>query len=819
MKKLLLMAMIFGLGFQTIAFAQPGNDAVSNAVSNLRSLLTDHIIEKAYLHFDRPYPYYVAGEVVYFKAYVTLGEKHEASNLSNILHVDLIDKNDVLMQSIVLQLAGGTAWGDFVLPDTLQKGTYRVRAYTQWMRNDKNPYFFDQYISVSSANSADQVADNTRQGLKPSLQFFPEGGSLVADVPARVAFKALGTNGLGMNVSGTVIDNEHKEVAKITSAHLGMGMFNFIPETGKTYKAMITFADGSQSSLDLPATQPRGITLSVNTDDPTKVSILIRANHAYYKENQNKKLNLLVYYSGALKRYTPTMDSEVLGLDLPAKDFPTGILKVTLLSETGEPLNERIAFIQNPDLLNLTLTANKQVFSTRENVQVNLNVKNKDGNPVNGSFSVSVVDESKILVDENAENTILSYLLLSTEVKGHIEKPNFYFTNVTKESRADLDILMLTQGYRRFEWRELENGNLPVDANAYTPEKTIDISGVLKTKSGAPIVDCTITLIPRAGGNLQTATTDNAGKFKFSNLDFSAGTAFILKALSSSGKKGVLTLDKPESPPVIEAGEPLDKKYNASADILVSFQNEQKTGAAMASSLTTTQVTNESGNSQIKRNDNYHSSNIGGPGHADQVILGDAIKNSPSLSEGLNGLLRGVQFSQGAPYLLTGVSISKGSNVINPMLVIIDGVDLGSGVNVDIVNPGSVDAVELLKGANASIYGSEGGQGVLIITTKMTNTDTQIISKEMSPGIFSIEPKGFFKALQFYSPAYNAQSANNRPDQRTTIFWKPDVITDSFGNSTFTFFNSDGKGSYRVEVQGMDSKGNLGMQVLRYKVE
>ncbi|MDR3693060.1 TonB-dependent receptor plug domain-containing protein [Mucilaginibacter sp.] len=819
MKKLLLMAIIFGLGFRTIAFAQPGNDAVNTAVSNLKSLLTDHIIEKAYLHFDRPYPYYVAGEVVYFKAYVTLGEKHEASTLSNILHVDLIDKNDALMQSIVLQLTGGTAWGDFVLPDTLQKGSYRIRVYTQWMRNDKTPYFFDQYISVSSANTTGQLVDNTTQGLKPNLQFFPEGGNLVADVPARLAYKALGTNGLGMGVKGIVIDNEHKEVAKISSAHLGMGMFYYIPETGKTYKAMVTFADGSQSSVDLPAAQPKGITLSVNTDDPAKVAIIIRANRAYYKENQNKKLNLLVYYGGALKRYSPVLDGEILGLDLAAKDFPTGILKVTLLSETGEPLNERISFIQNPDLLNLALTANKQVFNTRENVQVNLNVKNKDGNPVSGSFSVSVVDESKILVDDDAENTILSYLLLSTEVKGYIEKPNFYFTNVTKESRADLDILMLTQGYRRFEWAALENGSLPVTANAYTTEKTMDISGVLKTKSGAPIVDCMLTLIPKAGGNLQTATTDNEGKFHFSNMDFSAGTTFILKALSSSGKKGVLTLDKLQPPPAIVHGESIDKKYNASADILLSFQDGGKARIAEAGNGVTNQVANVSPDNSGKRRENYRSSNIGGPGHADQVVLGDDIRNSSSLSEALRGLLHGVQFSEGMPYLQTGVTLSGNGAQIDPMLVIVDGVDLGNGVNVNTVNPSSVEAVEVLKGANASIYGSSGGQGVLVITTRITNGNEQIISKEMSPGIFSIEPKGFFKALEFYSPAYNTQNASGRPDQRTTIFWKPDVITDSFGNSTFSFFNSDGKGTYRVEVQGMDNKGNLGMQVLRYKVQ
>jgi len=161
-----------------------------------------------------------------------------------------------------------------------------------------------------------------------------------------------------------------------------------------------------------------------------------------------------------------------------------------------------------------------------------------------------------------------------------------------------------------------------------------------------------------------------------------------------------------------------------------------------------------------------------------------------------------------------------GSESLEPMLVVVDGTEVGQGFNIDTYNPGSVETVEILKGGNAAIYGMAGGQGVMVITTRQGGVSEQIVSTEMSPGIFSIEPKGFYKAREFYSPRYDAnQSANKLPDQRATIFWKPDVITDTGGNATFNFFNADSKGTYRVEVEGFDSKGNLGMQVFRYKVE
>ena len=255
MKKIIFSIAIFLAGFQVTAFCQNATEPITTAVSSLKTLLTDHMREKAYLHFDRPYSCYVAGETVYFKAYVFMGERHEPTTISNVLHVDLVDKNDAVLRSISLQLTNGTGWGDFSLPDSLQKGVYRVRAYTQWMRNEKTPAYFDRSLSVSTINGVDRVAGNTTQGLKPDLQFFPEGGTIVADVPSKVAFKAVGTNGLGIGVKGVVVDNDHQEVAKITTSHLGMGEFNFIPDLGKTYQAMVTFADGSQYTLPLPAVQ------------------------------------------------------------------------------------------------------------------------------------------------------------------------------------------------------------------------------------------------------------------------------------------------------------------------------------------------------------------------------------------------------------------------------------------------------------------------------------------------------------------------------------------------------------------------------------
>jgi hypothetical protein len=820
MKKILFTTAMFVFAFQTIAYCQTGNDALSNAVSRLKTQLTGHEVEKAYLQFDRPYACYAAGEIVYFKAYVTMGERHEPSTISSILHVDLINKNDVPVQSISLALTNGTGWGDFTLPDSLQKGSYRIRAWTNWMRNDKHPRYFDQNISVSSVNGVDRVAEAAKQGTPPSLQLFPEGGNLVAGVHSKVAFKAVGADGLGVNVKGAVIDDENNEVAEIASTHLGMGVFDFVPEPGRAYQAKVTFADGTQSSFDLPAAETKGVTLAVNAVNSGKLYIEIKANNAYFKENQGKDLNVLVYSGGTVKKVTTKLDYEVTNVDLPANDLRTGVLQVTLLSATGEPLCERLAFIQNPDLLSLAVTANKTTFAKRENVALSLNVKSKEGNVANGSFSVSVVDESKILIDESTGNSILSYLLLSSDLKGYVEKPNYYFANMSTQTRADLDVLMLTQGYRRFVWKELLTENAAANANSYNPEKNIYISGILKTKAGEPIASCNITLLSSTGGDVLNQTTDAAGKFRFDNVLFETGTKFILKAQGPLAKKALLTIDKQDIGPEITAQNAAETRYNSNADILAALQNSQVPVYAMAGKEPALEALASDKVTSIKRNDNYRSSNIGGPGHADQVIMGDDIINYPSLSLVLRSLGRGVLVDGGIASLESSLTISGKKQQYAPMLVIVDGTNMGQGYPIENYLPVSIETIEILQLPNASIYGGQGASGVLVLTTRKRLESNAVVSSEMSPGIFSIAPKGFYKAREFYAPRYDAaQPAGNGPDNRTTVFWKPDVTTDASGNASFNFFNADGTGTYRVEVEGIDSHGNLGRQVFRYKVE
>jgi len=800
---------------------------VNNIFSKLNSFQATHNPEKAYLQFDKPY--YAAGDTIYLKAYVTIGQRHELSNLSGVLHVDLINGNNKIDQSIKLQLDSGIAWGDFALPDSLPKGNYRVRAYTQWMRNDGNSSYFDQQIKIGSLKNIAIPESIVKQPvqipeIKADVQFFPEGGSLAAGIRSKVAFKAIGANGLSVNVKGVITDSKNNEITSFASVHLGMGYFYLKPEEGKTYKAKLTFADGEQSMFDLPVAETKGIVLSVNNDHIPEASVRIQVNKAYYRENRNKDYTLLIYSGGVATSIVRTLDSPMVSLDILKRHLHTGVASVTLFSPEGEPLSERLLFVQNYDQLNLSVSTEKTIYAKREKVNIKLNALNRAGGPADGHFSVSVTDESKVMVDENDENTILNNLLLTSDLKGYVEQPNYYFADTSANARKNLDILMLTQGYRRFTWKQvLENSNPSL---AYQPEKGLEIKGMVKNLFGKPIDKGTITLVPTKGGPLLSNVSDDKGIFHFSNLVFTDTTHFVLSAVNANGKNSTKITyfnDKPE--PVSTVNQFPGKRIvsdTAMAAYLDNTKNDRNElinyGRGKGILLKEVKIRD------VKLDDQYKTQSLAGAGNADQVMHADEIEEiGGQLSASLDGRLHGITFlgaSNGSKvaYLTINYHSPIGHNLPTPMLVVIDGEEEPRPFDIDQLPSTEVETIEVLQYASASIYGEDGGAGVLIITTKQGGgIDAKDIA---SIGVLPIAPKGFYKAREFYSPKYdNTALPAKQRDFRSTIFWKPELITDKDGNASFEYFNADGTGTYKVVIEGIDDKGNLGRQVYRYKVE
>ena len=795
--------------------------AIEKINDKLTAFTSGNIIEKAYLHFDKPY--YAAGDTIYFKAYLTLGEQHELSEKSSTLYVDMVNANNKIDQSLKLFLADGVTWGDFVLPDSLPKGDYRIRAYTKLMRSEGNQSFFDTKIAIGSILNMTITEDGdyikTPALAGNDVQFFPEGGELIAGVKSKIAFKATGPNGLGVAIKGIISNNEDKEVGTFTSTHLGMGYFYITAEEGQTYKAKIIYADGKQDIISLPKASGSGILLSVDNGLADNTIITISASKSYFKANRNKEYDLLIWSGGLPTNIPCKLDSEIRRLDFSKKSLQTGTATATLFSSAGEPISERLFFVRNDDQLNVNVNSNKSSYAKREKVNIKLNVKSPTGGGAAGHFSVAVIDESEVPVEENNESTILTSLLLTSDLKGYVEQPNYYFVNSRNiKVQSDLDLVMLTNGYRRFNWKQLLSTDYkPV---TFEPDSGLEITGLAKNGLGRPLINGTVSLIsPKGGPILSTKTNDNGG-FKFSNLIFTDSVKFILQAVNANGKNSTtLIYNSPQkNKPIFEAG---------SQDIVVErpttvyLQNVKKRyDEAVKYGLVNGIVLKEVKIRQNKKkiiNETYRSSALGGPGHADQVIHRSEFRGGGLFSDMFNGTLRGVTFIGGQAFLTLSVANSSKSHPPLPMQIIIDGVPLPGNSTVNAINVNFIETIEVFKSATASIYGISGGDGVLVITTRQGGQNPKEIS---STGILPITVQGFYKAREFYSPKYeHPVDTINRPDLRSTIYWKPEIITDKDGNASIEYYNADGKGSYRVVVEGIDEKGNLGRQVFRYKVE
>ncbi|WP_374949932.1 TonB-dependent receptor plug domain-containing protein [Mucilaginibacter sp.] len=805
--KRVLFGLIAAMALSGLSGFAVYDDPIDKLIQQLNKWAATQPVEKVYIHLDKPY--YAAGDDIWFKAYVTGGAENKLTTISSVVNVDLLDLNGTIKQSVKLQLRDGVAAGDFALPDTLTGGNYRIRAYTNYMRNAGSEYFFDRPVSIinniltNRGNNGSPVAPTasivTNRTDKTDVQFFPESGSLVAGIPTKVAFKAVGTDGLGVDVKGLIINNAGRQVAQFASSHLGMGIFELTPVQGVSYSAKITTADGMVQTVALPQVADKGYVLSVSNSDDQNLQIKIAGrsqtdNLLLVAQNSGK-----VYYSNKIRVGVTNIDK---------KFIPAGILQLTLFSAAGTPVNERLVFVHHPENLKLGITGNMQTSAPRQKVQFTISADN--GKPTTGNFSVAVIDENKVPFNDDDDNNIMSSLLLTSDIKGYVEQPAYYFNNINDKTRADLDVLMLTQGYRRFEWNEILNDRFT--PTIYQAEKSLQVTGSVKTAGGKPVANGKVKLIDLDNIDYTMDTvTDARGRFAFTNMTFQDSLRFIIQARTDKNKRDVEVQIDSIGPPnghlryaISARRQDLSVYARSSKDL---YQAQMRFGVGNHVIPLSEVIIRE------KKQALKYSANLNGPGNADQVILARDLQfGCIRIADCLQGRLVGVTFRNGVPYSTRSFN--------RPMQIILDGVYVEPGF-INSINYNDIQAIEVLRNAGStSIYGGRGGAGVMLITTKRGGDNEPYDGPVSGRGIKVIYPKGYLQARTFYSPRYDNPKENKQlADLRSTIFWKPDVVTGADGKATFEYFNAGTKGNYKMIIEGIDSQGNIGRQVLKYQVE
>lgn len=433
--------------------------------------------ESVYLHMDKDR--YMAGDTVWFKAYLTSGI-YPSMLGSTGLRVALFNgAGSIVQQKYYPIINGKISLGDIELKDSLPQGLYTIRAYTDYMSNFDPVFFFHYTFPVygvgagngqakkAAAQTGNMAAATPNQsggsnvpgtvaGGDLDIQFLPEGGSAVENVLTNVAFRATDARGLPVSISGKVVDDLDTLAADFTTVHDGMGSFQYIPTKGRTYTAIVQTPTG-QKRISLTAAIPDGVVLNTRTTE-NGVGFVLRADSV--SKYLHQKLTVLGTMYGQLvyqAKTELTSESNEIGGFIPTKDFVTGILTITLLDADGVPLAERVAFIRPTDVrLKAALSTDTLNLTTKGYNAWNLHIQDS----VRAYLSVSITDADAYVPLDNGP-TILSGLLLGGELKGQVYHPGWYFSGSPDRTGAALDLVMLTHGWRRYDWKALQEAHFP----------------------------------------------------------------------------------------------------------------------------------------------------------------------------------------------------------------------------------------------------------------------------------------------------------------------------------------------------------------------
>jgi len=788
-----------------LTFLTTISGAQENVVNKLlvyKKILEKNPVEKIHIHTNQPF--YMAYDTLWFKAYVINTNLNRPSDVSKSLTVDLIDLEGKIIRQAKVKLNVGLADGYLNLSDSLKTGRYILRAYTNLMKNFGPDFYYQRSLMIQNKPDENQ---NLSKGTI-NITFFPEGGDLVTGLKSKVGFKAIGINGLGINLTGKIVDDKGKTISLIGSEHLGMGQFEFTPETGRKYFAEI-FIDQKPVQFQLPEAKPNGYVLQVNS---TADSLLLKTICS--PDLSEKGFLTLIGAQDGVTRYVAKVNPSEKGFitSVSKAKFYTGIVQFTLFGADGLPIAERLVYCNNHDLLNIE-TEIKSSYNKKDQVKFLADLKNTDEKPDIGSLSVSVYNESLYPWDEDNENSIYSDLLLTTDLKGYIEQPGYYFGKSDKENRErNLDNLLLTQGWRRFSWRDKLSKNLPAISNSNTI--TDEIRGKIMFASGKPYINGDVTLFQSGlARNILQTKTDTAGNFIFKDLKIIDTANFVISTNTVKEKKNykiqIFGLEGTQE----ELAKPNQMQQLIILPDSSSVENKKLDDLYFKSKGINLHQVNITAK---KPGPVKESANLNGPGRADAIVLAKDLETAHDLSTYLINNVIGLKTYNGEIYSrITPDSDTSAS----PMLVILDGVQLDQGnFRISDINVNDVGSIEVLKGASAGIYGINGFGGVLIITSKKGKDHTNDALSKSAKGILPFSMVGYQMKREFYSPVYNVTNINNI-DLRKAIYWNPNVITSTDKKTEVSFFTSDYTGKYKIVIEGINAEGQIGRAVYNYEVK
>jgi len=757
--------------------------------------------EKIHLHTDRDI--YVPGEKIWFKVYVVDALSHHSQTYSQYAYVELINSSNSLIQRVMVSRDEFDMFhGNIFLSEMIPDGDYTLRAYTRYLENLGDDYFFYKHIRISNLNEESmQARRQSRMSNDFDVSFFPEGGYLTDGVVCKVAFKALNKSGVSEVITGKIVDENERTIVEVNTVYAGMGLFSIETEAGKTYFLVCKNQSGQEKRFKLPGAQ-KTYTLEVGQRN-NRFLVGIKKS----PELPEQPLYLLVHCRGLILYYN-LWNHQNSFIPLNCDQLPSGIIQITLFDGAMNPLSERLIYNKNDDQAQLIFASDKPSYQKREYVNAEIYMTDSDGNPLSGHLSVAITDDSDVAVD--MLHTIQSSLLLSSELKGTIESPGYYLQENVQAAYA-LDLLMMTNGWRRYDISEAIKGNYMRPEIKFEVIK--EISGLAKKIFLGGSVENSEILVYSSEGDYSIVETDATGSFRF-GVHYPDSVTFFIQALNRKGRRHVeLMLNREQFPAlkyapksVLESSFGFDKSNQTAAD-MSDFIKKAEQRAQYDDDMRLIQLPEIVVSAKrVEKKDEARLSMWMNSGSDATIYREDIEKRNPHKVIDVLRMFPGVQITTDG-----SISIRGGDDPV----ILINGMFYEG--TLDDLNIQEVETVDLFKGPSAAIFGTRGANGVISITTRRGT----FIPEGNDINYTTYAPIGFQKPVEFYSPKYDTPAAKNLglPDFRSTIFWKPNVLVSADGSASFDFYTSDFPATYSVVIEGLSKDGRIIRQVETIEVK
>jgi hypothetical protein len=716
--------------------------------------------ESIYLHVDKDT--YLPGEILWFKVYTVSGDKLAPVNLSSVAYVDIVNSAGVIVFQTKAELGAKLSnSGSVYIPLSLNTGSYKLVAYTKLSKGNSQTFSKDlRILNPFAINEPPIVA------LKANLivDFFPEGGVLVNGLQSKVGFKITDAYGKGVKSDVTILKNGSTPVGTYSSNDLGIGSFVLSPNEGETYKAKIA-KNGTEVLKDLPNPQNEGFVLAAeDSENVYKIKISGSAKLI------SSKLVLKYGFNEERTQEIVLAGSRKAEATIQKTDLPAGTSRLTLFDVQNRPVAERILFRSPENTSKIDFKLNKATFSARD--QVEISIADFQKNIIAPSLSVSVIkiDDIQRTPDEN----ILSYLYLSKDLKGKVENPKHYFSNGTK--KEDIDNLLLTQGWRKFA---------KVDTLPDSRYHSIKIRYTSKSDGSAIANQEVLLSTPERDPMIYSAVTNTEGvaTFWIKNI---YGTRQLATRLSSGLHSHIEILSSASaysksafSP--LELSKISQESYDAYG-VNVQVQNAYS-GKERAQFLPPASL-----------------DSIAFYGKPDYRYSLDDYTRFVLMEEVLREYIKPVNVRKSRDnYSLRVLDEVRGVYFNTDPLILLDGVPVTNTNDVLHYDPLKVKNIEVIAGKY--FFGESTYDGIVSFSTYKGNL--QDFTLDPSYSIFSYE--GLQLEREYYSPALTKDSRT--PDNRTVLYWNPNVSTSKEGKIQFN--TSDITGKYLIDFQGIDRNGTV----------